>query len=68
TVTYAFNYPDQPVTMTVLGDKHTGSLTYGLYDGSASLQRYDDVGKTTWAVPDAAGDYTAGDARYGAYN
>ena len=68
TVTYAFNYPDQPVTMTVVGDKDTGSLTYGLYDGSSSLQRYDDVGKTTWAVTDAAGDYTAGDARYGAYN
>lgn len=68
TVTYAFNYPDQPVTMTVVGDKDTGSLTYGLYDGSSSLQRYDDVGKTTWAATDAAGDYTAGDARYGAYN
>lgn len=68
TVTYAFNYPDQPVTMTVVGDKDTGSLTYGLYDGSSSLQRYDDIGKTTWAVTDAAGNYTAGDARYGAYN
>lgn len=68
TVTYAFNYPDQPVTMTVVGDKDTGSLTYGLYDGSSSFQNYSDLGETTWTATDAAGNYTPENARYGAYN
>lgn len=68
TITYAFKYPEQPVTMTVVGDAQTTGLTYGLYDGTSSLQRYDDIGETTWAATDADGNYTAGDARYGAFN
>lgn len=68
TVTYAFNYPDQPVTMTVVGDKDTGKLTYGLYDGTSSMQNYKEIGETTWTATDAAGNYTPEDVRYGASN
>lgn len=69
TVTYAFSYPDQPVTMTVVGDKDTGSLTYGLYDGTSSMQGGNkEGGKTIWKVTDADGNYTKGDAFYGACN
>lgn len=68
TVTYAFNYPDQPVTMTVVGDKDTGKLTYGLYDGTSSMQNYKEIGETTWTATDAAGNYTPEDVRYGAYS
>ncbi|MEY8535427.1 hypothetical protein AALH30_18210 [Blautia pseudococcoides] len=66
-ITYAFDYPAQDVTMTVVGDEDTGTLTYGLFDGNPAFQNR-EKGKGWWRKIDASGNYKKGDPWYGGWS
>lgn len=67
TVTYVFAYPEQPLTMSVVGDRDTGSLTYGFYEGNSNFQGK-EFGENWWRMVDTDGRYTNGDPWYGGWN
>lgn len=64
TISYAFTYPDNPVTLKVVGDEDKTGLMYGVYDGTTNFQNLEQ-GSNWWKTIDGNGNYIAGKPYFG---